>query len=376
MLARYVVGGRLDPPYYPTKTRAHFIGRDIYVKGMRSSGTKRVITDTFHLSHDVELYAISIKSDIITPSDYWNLLIGNKLIAKNIYCKNFEEGLYFQVAHPIKAGTICKLEFYTEAGDRKQIEVMFHLLCDPEAEPILTGTVDNGNYPDPLPPDPVPVPIPDDDDTCKNPIVWKPYATAAEAEKWCNSINIDANFHRNIYAANYVTEGLVHLLNHCCGFKTMITKHKLTINIKDAKGANGYFNPPTGEVVVNKKYDFANADKIALAEYQSGQKSSPHKLRTIIHEIGHWLHFHNVGADQFYQFSALDPDNYGPKTILSYTEATYIANHLCSYATSWYPIELIPEAFTAKVTDIPIDPKIQEWYQQYGGYECNNWKGG
>ncbi|QDX93968.1 hypothetical protein EEL30_17720 [Brevibacillus laterosporus] len=139
MLARYVVGGRLDPPYYPTKTRAHFIGREIFVKGMRSSGTKRVITDTFHLSHDVEFYAISIRSDIITPSDYWNLLIDNQMIAKNVYCKSLEEGLYFQVAHPIKAGTQCKLEFYTEVGDRKQVEVLFHFLSDPEVEPIMIG---------------------------------------------------------------------------------------------------------------------------------------------------------------------------------------------------------------------------------------------
>ncbi|MED1666954.1 hypothetical protein [Brevibacillus laterosporus] len=145
MLARYIVGGRLDPPYYPTRIKAHFIGRDIYVKGTRSLDTKRVITDSFFLSHDVEFYAISIRSDIITPSDNWSLLIDNMMVVKNVYCKNFEEGLYFQVAHPIRAGTLCKLEFYTEVGDRKQVEVLYHFLCDPEVEPVLTETIDNGN---------------------------------------------------------------------------------------------------------------------------------------------------------------------------------------------------------------------------------------
>ncbi|HEY2494115.1 MAG TPA: hypothetical protein VGI33_14575, partial [Paenibacillus sp.] len=101
MLGRYIVGGRLDPPYYPTKTFPYFTGRAIDIPA-KAQGD-RIIKDTFTMSHDLEFYAISIRSNMLSVEDYWNLTVDGKVIAKNIHCKNYEEGLYFQVAHPVKA---------------------------------------------------------------------------------------------------------------------------------------------------------------------------------------------------------------------------------------------------------------------------------
>ncbi|ALA07245.1 hypothetical protein SECTIM467_121 [Brevibacillus phage SecTim467] len=373
MFSRYIVGGRLDPPYYPTKTSPHFVGRSIEIPS-KAQGD-RAIKDVFYMSHDLEFYAVSIRSSMPSPEDYWNLTVDGKQVAKNIHCKNWEEGLPFMVAHPVKAGKEFVFEFRTPHGDSKKIELMYHFLTDPEVDLELTGTTDLGTYPDPPPelPDNQEPPAPPAGGGIQLPITWQPFTSVDEAEKWANDLGVDVNFAKKLDAANYVTEALAFLLNTCGGFADMIQKHKLTINIKNANGANGYFNPPTGEVVIHNKYDFKNAAQIAQAEYDSGQKSSPNKLRTAIHEIGHWLHFHNVGEKQFYKISELDPDNYGAKTILNNADATYIANNLCNYATKWFPIELMPETFTAKITGVHIDPKIWEWYEQYGGYKCSGW---
>ncbi|WP_179198610.1 MULTISPECIES: hypothetical protein [Paenibacillus] len=372
MFERYLVGGRLDPPYFPTKPSPHFVGREIIIPA-KASGD-RTVKDTFTMSHDLEFYAVSIRTNSNNVEDYWNLMIDGNFVAKNIHCKNYEEGLYFQVAHPVAAGKEFLFEYHTPQGDRRNFELMFHFLTEHNVDLVLTETTDLGNYPDPSE-EPADDQQPPDtpEDGIQLPITWKPFISVVDAYKWTQNLGVSVNFANKLDAANYVTEALALLLNTCDGFKEMIQKHKLTINIENGNGANGYFDPASGKVVISKTYDYTNAATIAQMEYSTGQKSSPDKLRTIIHEIGHWLHYHNIGSQQFFQYSALDPDNYGVKTILSNAQSSYIANNLCNYATKWFPIEFVPETFTAKITGVSIDAKIWEWYEQYGGYKCIGW---
>jgi hypothetical protein len=363
MFGRYIVGGRLDPPYYPTKPYPHFVGRQIDIP-FKAQGD-RVIKDTFTMSHDLEFYAISFLSSMISVEDYWNLTVDGKMVAKNI----------FQVAHPVKAGTEFRLEYFTPHGDSKQVSVTFHFLTEPDLDLVLTGTTDLGNYPDspPEPPENAEPPTPPAGGGIQLPVAWQPFASVTEAQKWASDLGVDATFAGKLNAANYVTEALALLLNTCGGFADMIQQHKLKIRLQSMSGANGAFNPAADEVQMNKAYQFDSAAEIAQADYDAGMKSSPHRLRTIIHEIGHWLHFHGIGEQQFYQFANLDPDNYGSQTILSNTDATAIANDVGSYATKWFPIELVAEVFTAKMTGEQIEPKTWEYYQQYGGYKCSEW---
>lgn len=371
MLARNVVGGRLDPPFYPTKTSPCFIGRKITIP--EKANVERIIKDTFYMSHDLEFYALSFKSDSPDFRDYWHLMIDGEVICNKLHCMSYEEGLYLQVAHPVTAGSEIYFEYNTSDGKAREVELLFHFLTEPNTTLQLTGTTDLGHYPDP-PAEPVdttiPYPTPGD---IQLPVVWSPFNKVADAEEWAKNLGVNCDFGTNVKAANYVTEALALLLNSCGGFAGMIKKHPLNINIKNGNGANGYFNPPTEEVVVSKSYNFEHASEITQMEYDSGQKSSPNRLRTIIHEIGHWLHYNHVGASLFYKYSSLDPDAYGDQTILTSSETNYIADNLCQYATKWFPIELIPEVFTAKITGIPVDPKIWEWYEQYGGYKCEGW---
>lgn len=373
MLARYLVGGRLDPPYHPTKTSPYFVGRSLTIPAKATAN--RVIKDTFYLSHDLEFFALSVRTDSENLMDYWNLWVDGKQVAKNIHCKTWAEGLYFQVAHLVSSGKKFYFEYNTADGHAKNVEIVFHFLIDPDVAPVVTGTTDLGNYPDPppVPPDEENKPVDPPSGGIQLPVTWQPFTSVAEAEKWSEDLGVTANFAKKLDAANYVTEALALLLNTCGGFAEMIQKNPLTINIKSGNGANGYFNPTSGEVVVSRTYNFADAEVIAQAEYYSGQKSSPHKLRTVIHEIGHWLHYHHIGAAMFYRYSSLDPDAYGNQTILSNADSAYISNNLCNYATKWFPIELVPEVFTAKITGVPIDPKIWAWYEMYGGYKCGAW---
>lgn len=118
MLSRYLVGGRSDPPFYPTKTKPCIASRRI------------------------DIVAISIKADIITPTDYWSLVVDENLIVNHVYCKDCSEGLYFQVAHPVKGGREFRFEFYTERDERKRIETSYYFLTDPGVVLRLIGTTD------------------------------------------------------------------------------------------------------------------------------------------------------------------------------------------------------------------------------------------
>lgn len=330
-----------------------------------------MIKDTFTLSQDIELYALSFHSDSEMIGDYWNLKVNGECLIYQSHCKDYDEGLYLQVAHPVHAGSEFTFEYYATNGDPRKIHLLFHLLSDSIEEIHLDGNTDLGDYPDPEP-DRDNDPYPPGEDGIVLPIEWNLFHNVTEAQEWTKNLGIMSNFNRNLDAANYVTEALAFLFNTCPGFGEMVSKYQLNVNIKNGGGANGYFNPPSNEIVINKNYNFKYASEIAQMEYDTHQKSSPHKFRTIIHEIGHWLHYHNVGETQFNQFAAMDPDAYGDKTMLSKAESDYIANHLCMYATKWYPIELIPEVYTAMVTGVPIDSKISDMYDQYGGYKCTN----
>lgn len=142
MLSRYIVGGRLDPPFYPTKTRPCIASRRVDIDGLWTLESKRMVTDTFKVSNDVEFFAISIKADMMNPSDYWSLVVDEKLIVNHIYCKDYSEGLYFQVAHPVKGGREFRFEYYTEGTERKRIETSYYFLTDPEIALRLSSKTD------------------------------------------------------------------------------------------------------------------------------------------------------------------------------------------------------------------------------------------
>jgi hypothetical protein len=121
----YVAGGRLDPPFYPTKTQP-------YVKGIRLStgSSDPVSTHLYTMPIDGELISVAIACSRYADADYWSLLVNGKTIAETIYTKELPEGLFFMVAHPIKAGDVLELQFYNASSTAKSVWVNYQFLVD------------------------------------------------------------------------------------------------------------------------------------------------------------------------------------------------------------------------------------------------------
>ncbi|MEC0180444.1 Low copy number virion structural protein [Paenibacillus peoriae] len=120
--ASYMVGGRLDPPFMPTKTRPYIVGNRIESRGIGR------VESTMQVSHDCELLAVAVGASFYESSDYWNLYVRDKLICQRIFTKDLPEGMYFTAVIPCPKGTEFRFEFFNEGGRNKDIWVNYQML--------------------------------------------------------------------------------------------------------------------------------------------------------------------------------------------------------------------------------------------------------
>lgn len=118
----YLVGGRLDPPFMPTKTAPYIEGVIIESKTAGKYDSKLII------SEDCELLSIAVGVSDYEPKDYWNLYVGSQLVCKNIYTKDVPEGMYLTAVMPCSAGTQFHIEFFNEGGKQKYVWVNYQML--------------------------------------------------------------------------------------------------------------------------------------------------------------------------------------------------------------------------------------------------------
>lgn len=118
----YLVGGRLDPPFMPTKTDPYIEGIMIESTGMGKVENRLTVQD------DCELLAVAVGVSYYEARDYWNLYVGDKLVCKNIYTKDLPEGMYLTAVIPCKAGTQFHFEFFNEGGKPKFVWVNYQML--------------------------------------------------------------------------------------------------------------------------------------------------------------------------------------------------------------------------------------------------------
>lgn len=142
MFAKYAVGGRLDPPYYPTKTEPAFIGRIVSIPSSTYTGKERLWRDRVKISHDIEFFAISVQSSTTLFEDNWHLTVNGKIVVKNNYCFYYPEGCYFGVAHKVKAETEIIFEYYTNQNDKNEISIIYHMLTEPNINLVLDGSIE------------------------------------------------------------------------------------------------------------------------------------------------------------------------------------------------------------------------------------------
>lgn len=101
----YLAGGRLDPPFHPTKTEPFIPG---FIMDSFSFQTNET---TYTLPADMELYAISVSASIYELDDRWSLIVNGKTICKNIYTKDIPEGMHFMVYKSLAAGSTVQFSF-------------------------------------------------------------------------------------------------------------------------------------------------------------------------------------------------------------------------------------------------------------------------
>lgn len=119
--ASYLVGGRLDPPFMPTKPNPYIEGTIIESQGGKND-SKLVVTE------DCELLSIAVGVSEYEPKDYWNLYVGDKLVCRNIFTKDVPEGMYLTAVIPCKAGTQFHLEYFNVGGKPKFVWVNYQML--------------------------------------------------------------------------------------------------------------------------------------------------------------------------------------------------------------------------------------------------------
>lgn len=118
----YLAGGRLDPPFMPTKTFPLIVGDMV-----ESSGAGKV-EKKLTLEAECELLSVAVGVSNYEPKDYWNLYVGNDLVCQTIYTKDVPEGMYFTAVIPCPAGTQLHLEYFNEGGKQKYIYVNYQTL--------------------------------------------------------------------------------------------------------------------------------------------------------------------------------------------------------------------------------------------------------
>jgi len=127
----YLAGGRLNSPWFPTKTEPYIEGLILPINNSVLE-TPKILT----LDFDTEMLSMSIAAERYEIFDYWKLFINNKIVMKNIYMKKIPEGVFLMVAKSIPANTPILLVFYNQSQVANHVWVNYQFLRDPEEDII------------------------------------------------------------------------------------------------------------------------------------------------------------------------------------------------------------------------------------------------
>ncbi|HDR5274721.1 TPA: Low copy number virion structural protein [Bacillus thuringiensis] len=118
----YLAGGRLDPPFHPTKTEPFIPG---FIMDSTSFKTDEV---KYTLPAEMEIYAISVSSSIYELDDKWDLIINGQTVCQDIYTKRLPEGMHFMVYKAVKAGDTIVFRFHNQGILDKTVWFELHFL--------------------------------------------------------------------------------------------------------------------------------------------------------------------------------------------------------------------------------------------------------
>lgn len=119
----YLAGGRLDPPFYPTKPSPFIKGRRVTVSGP-------VTTDTYNVPGEMELLTMSVGCSRYNDKDHWSLKVDNKLLFDSVFTKDVPEGFYFMVTVEVVQGSKIEFTYNNDSGTYKTVWVNYQFLRD------------------------------------------------------------------------------------------------------------------------------------------------------------------------------------------------------------------------------------------------------
>lgn len=119
----YQVGGRLDPPFMPTKTIP-------FIKGqmMDVMGKIYIASMTYKAPYDMELVSVAVGASVYQVTDNWDLQVGGETVFESIYTKDLPEGAYLMAVMSVPAGTDLIFRFHNEGGMAKSVWVNYQFL--------------------------------------------------------------------------------------------------------------------------------------------------------------------------------------------------------------------------------------------------------
>jgi hypothetical protein len=119
--SRYIAGGRLDAPFYPTKPIPHVRGKLLKIPE-GTPGVLRTFTSQINLIKEAEFLVFHLKSRRRFIQDNFDVMVGGVRLFETVYCKNMEEGTSLMVAYLIPANTPIQLIYRTYSGEANDIE--------------------------------------------------------------------------------------------------------------------------------------------------------------------------------------------------------------------------------------------------------------
>ncbi|GBF32197.1 hypothetical protein DCCM_0388 [Desulfocucumis palustris] len=119
-----IVGGRLSPPFMPTKTQPYILGRLLHFPDDLAATRE----DTVILPFDAELLSVAVGASRYYPTDRWSLTVNGEKVFDSVYTKDLPEGAFLVAVIPVAAGQVLKFSFDNTEGMAKYIWFNYQFL--------------------------------------------------------------------------------------------------------------------------------------------------------------------------------------------------------------------------------------------------------
>lgn len=120
--AGYNVGGRLDPPFYPSKPIP-------FIKGHKLSAMLGSNVHSYTVPFDVEFIAVAVSCSSYDPDDHWTLKLNGHVLVETSYTKDLPEGMFFTAFPSPEEGSVITFEFQN-TGKAKEVWFNYQMLRD------------------------------------------------------------------------------------------------------------------------------------------------------------------------------------------------------------------------------------------------------